>query len=43
MLVVIIAELVLVDRLIRASLLASGQEPTLPKVLQSLCRVPGES
>jgi ABC-2 type transport system permease protein len=41
--VVFIAELVLVGRLFSASLLASGQKPTLAKVLQRLRRVPGES
>ncbi len=40
---VLIAELVLVDRLLRASLLASGPKPTLAAVLQRLRRVPGES
>ncbi|MCU0948971.1 MAG: ABC transporter permease [Porphyrobacter sp.] len=41
--VAIVAELVLVGRLFRASLLATGQKPTLAKVLQRLRRVPGES
>lgn len=40
---VLIAELVLVDRLFRASLLASGPKPTLATVLQRLRRVPGQS
>lgn len=38
--VAIIAELVLVARLFRASLLATGQKPTLAKVLQRLRRAP---
>lgn len=36
----IAAELVLIGRLFRASLLATGQKPTLAKVLRSLRRVP---
>lgn len=43
LMVVIIAELVLVGRMFRASLLASGQKPTLATVLQRMRRVPGES
>ncbi len=43
LLVAIVAELVLVGRLFRASLLATGQKPTLAKVLQRLRRPPGES
>jgi len=38
----IVAELVLVGRLFRASLLASGQKPTLAKVWQRLRSAPGE-
>lgn len=40
--VAIIAELILVGRLFRASLLATGQKPTLAKVLQRLWGAPGE-
>ena len=40
---VLIAELVLADRLLCASLLASGPKPTLATVLQRLRRVPRES
>jgi hypothetical protein len=40
--IAIVAELVLIGRLFRASLLASGQKPTLAKVLQRLKRAPGE-
>lgn len=43
LMVVIIAELVLVGRMFRASLLASGQKPTLATVLHRMRRVPGES
>jgi ABC-type Na+ efflux pump permease subunit len=39
----IVAEMVLVGRLFRASLLATGQKPTLAKVLQRLKPSPGEA